>query len=485
MVAIEPGLEQSALGNSDLLSRDIFFRKEARSQGCLIVHVSVPIASAANLKLSIMQTFQKKLFSLVALALLITCPLVGRAQQSPAQQSPAQQPAANGNQQIIAVATEKPVADFLPDKLAGSKATGDVKSVAIDHLGDLVGDQAAAIYREYYITRAASRQYGAARIDVFESAHPFGAFGLLTFYGGANHNDSIGAGSAHTDNALIFWKSNYFVRVTAANGQATRAQLDGYTGLAKAVAGEISMSKPDARPVVFRSLPDAARAANPRYFLGPESLNTDINGSRDIYAFNGDAEAVVAEYALKPAAAEKSATPSAASSQATTSQTSTTPAADTMKLAIIEYNTPQFAYDAIGRANSYIKSLPEADQQRIIIKREGNYIIEAVNFNDRQAAQSVVDAVQYPYGVQWLHHPLLPSPDPFREQKAAQMLISTFGLLGILLGSVLVCGSIFGTTMFLKRRKRMQAAFSDAGEMLRLDLDPFEKTILGLPPKRD
>ncbi|HKQ07784.1 MAG TPA: hypothetical protein VJ464_21840 [Blastocatellia bacterium] len=155
-----------------------------------------------------------------------------------------------------------------------------------------------------------------------------------------------------------------------------------------------------------------------------------------------------------------------------------------MKLIIIEYHTPQFAYDAINRANEFVNSLPEAEQQHIIIKREGNYIVEAVSFNDRNAAQAIVDAVQYPYGVQWLHHPSIPSPDPFRAQKAAQMLLSTFSLLGVLLGSVLVAGCIFGTTMFLKRRKHMQAAFSDAGQMLRLEIDPFEKTILGLPPKR-
>ena len=156
-----------------------------------------------------------------------------------------------------------------------------------------------------------------------------------------------------------------------------------------------------------------------------------------------------------------------------------------MRLVIIEYHTPQFAYDAIRRADEFVNSLPEAEQQRIIIKREGNYIVEAVNFDDRNAAQAIVDAVEYPYGVQWLHHPSIPSPDPFRAQKAAQMLLSTFSLLGLLLGSVLVCGIIFGTTMFLKRRKRMQAAFSDAGQMLRLNLSPFEGTILGLPPKRE
>jgi hypothetical protein len=31
----------------------------------------------------------------------------------------------------------------------------------------------------------------------------------------------------------------------------------------------------------------------------------------------------------------------------------------------------------------------------------------------------------------------------------------------------------------------MQEVFSDAGDMLRLDIDSFEEAIFGLPPKRE
>lgn len=403
--------------------------------------------------------FKIKFSLLLALALLVVCPIVSKAQQ------------AGARPQVVAVTTERPLGELLPDKLAGMKAAGEVKQVTAEALAELVGDQ-AAVYREYYVTRAASRQYGAARADIFASTHPFGGFGLLTFYGGASPAaaDAIGAGSARTTEALVFWKNNYFVRITSASGQPARAQVGSYAALARAIAAQIPERKPGDRPVLFRSLPEgASRNAGPRYYLGPESLNTEVTGSRDRYAFNGDAEAVVAQYELKGSAAIKPEPP----------------AAPAMKLLIVEYHTPQFAFDAIKRADEFVNSLPEAEQQRIIIKREGNYIVQATNFNDRNAAQAIVDGVQYPYGVQWLHHPSIPSPDPFRVQKAAQMLVSTFGLLGILIGTVLLVGSIVGTTMFLKRRKRMKAAFSDAGQMLRLELDPFEGAILGLPPKRE
>jgi len=64
------------------------------------------------------------------------------------------------------------------------------------------------------------------------------------------------------------------------------------------------------------------------------------------------------------------------------------------------------------------------------------------------------------------------------------VLLSTFGLLGLILLTVLTGGAVFGTTIFLKRRKRQREVFSDAGGMLRLDIDQFEHAMLGLPPKR-
>lgn len=436
---------------------------------------------------------RKKSLLIPAVLLLLIAPFVIKAQQPSPGDAPS--PARTATD----AATSRPLAELLPDKLAGMKATGDVTQYASDKLSEVVADSAAA-YREYLVTRAASRQYAETRVDIFETASPYAAFGLFTYNsgpaGGKAASEEIGSGGARVDGGLVFWKDNYFVRVVNANQQKIHAQGVAHASLARAIAGEISPKTNEAaRPPLLESLPAGSSVTgSQRYFLGPESLNAYLERGRDMFGFAGDAEAVMAEYrgddadtGSRGGAGGDTTTGLAGSQSGQLPSGARTPAQERqqpLKLIIVEYHTPQFAYDAIARVNEYIATLPGDEQSRIIVKREGNYIVEAVNVQDRESAQALVEAVKYPYGVKWLRDPRLPSNDPFRMQKAAQMLLSTFTLLGLVLLTVLAGGGIVGTAIFLKRRRQQQEIFSNAGGMLRLDLDPFQATLLGLPPKR-
>jgi hypothetical protein len=400
----------------------------------------------------------RKIFSFVlAIVLPLATPFVIKAQQA----SPGETA-----RPVTAAATARPLAELLPDKLAGIKAAGSVKEYAGDNLAELVADK-AAVYQEYLVRQAVSRQYAETRVDIFETENPYAAFGLFTYHSGPRSgkavSEEIGYNGARIDGGLVFWKENYFVRVMNANQQLIRRGVAAHSSLAREISDEIILKNAEvARPPLVESLPAGSTSSNSvRYFLGPESLNAYVEHGREMFGFAGDAEAVMAEY-------DAAANP-----------------AEPLKLVIVEYHTPQFAYDAMARVNQYIATLPEDGQNRILVKREGNYIVEAISAENREAAQALVDAVKYPYGVKWLRDPRLPSNDPFRIQKAAQMLLSTFTLLGLLLLSVVVGGSILGTSIFLKRRKQQQEIFSNAGGMLRLEIDPFETRILGLPPRRE
>jgi hypothetical protein len=127
----------------------------------------------------------------------------------------------------------------------------------------------------------------------------------------------------------------------------------------------------------------------------------------------------------------------------------------------------------MARVKAYVESLPTDDQDHIVLRREGNYIVEATNVADREAAGRLVEEVKYPYVVKWLRNPLLPTHDPFQGQKTAQILLSTFGILGLLLTGGLLGGLAVGTAVFIKRRKQQREVFSDAGGMLRLDIEPL------------
>jgi hypothetical protein len=355
------------------------------------------------------------------------------------------------------------IADALPAQLGSQKATSELNQFTPEQISQLVGER-DQVFDDYQVRSAASREYGSLKAEVFETKDQFGAFGLFTFSLGPAPSknvtlEAIGRGGAKLEDQVVFWKANYFVRIVGAGDKPVGVSR-GHLALARAIDEAMTpLNNLLKKPALLESLPSQSQiAGSERYFSGPNALANFVEHAHEMYPFFGDAQAALASY---------------------DQGSGSTP----LKLLIVEYHTPQFATDALAQLSPVLESLPPEEQSRLIVKRTGNYIVEAANVIDRERAQALVDSVEYPYTVKWLRNPLWPTDDPFRVQKAAQMLISTFGLLGLILLTVGLGGAAFGTTVFLKRRKQQRQAFSDAGGMLRLDIDPFESAILGLPPK--
>lgn len=396
---------------------------------------------------------------LVILAFFLALPFDARAQAGPGASFNARPPAEENEAQPV------PPQTLLPDKLGALAATGEIKQYGREGWESLKLLPEIA-YEEYPVVAVASRQYGSVRVDVFQLENQRAAFGLFsTNAGGINPKvdpSPVGSDGAVIAGAIIFWKESYFVQVQDGELVTGSLKKDIRPRVAEAVAAKIIATRAEPRrPSLIESLPaDFKVAGSERYFLGPESLYAHAGYASEMFGFEGDAEAALAEY--RASAAPK-----------------------TWRLVIVEHHTPQFATAALARANRLLESLPEDQRNRVLVEREGNFIVAALGFDDRDFAQQVVDKVEYPYTVKWLRDPLIPTTDPFHIQKAAQLLLSTFVIMCIMIGVVLVFGTIFGTTIFFKRRKQQQETFSDAGGMLRLEIDPFEARILGLPPKRD
>ncbi|MDT7604364.1 MAG: hypothetical protein QOF61_2361 [Acidobacteriota bacterium] len=153
-------------------------------------------------------------------------------------------------------------------------------------------------------------------------------------------------------------------------------------------------------------------------------------------------------------------------------------------LVIVEFSTPQFAADADARINARINELRAAQQNvPTVYQRKGNYSVFVFGGRDEAAARSLVERVHYEKDVRWLGR------DPHANEKAnrywinmsASVLVNTIKAAGLAIVMCLGVGGIFGMLVFRRRRAEatLSARYSDAGGMMRLNLDDHTRKLLG------
>ena len=151
------------------------------------------------------------------------------------------------------------------------------------------------------------------------------------------------------------------------------------------------------------------------------------------------------------------------------------------KLLLIEFKTPQLASDNDARIVARLQELRTSGQAvPAAYRRVGNYSVFVFDAPNEQAANQLIDQVQYQQVVQWLGR------NPTLYDKAAnEFTRTTLGVFiavvkasGLVIIGSLAVGGLLGALLFRVRRKqqRMTQAYSDAGGMLRLNIDELNAT---------
>ncbi|MEP6921126.1 MAG: DUF6599 family protein [bacterium] len=264
----------------------------------------------------------------------------------------------------------------------------------------------------------------------------------------------VGTASVSDANRVTFFKGPIFVTITDLGTSTNSEKL---LMLARLLADRLESGEGDL-PVLVKHVPNWERVQDTAVYLaGFRSLKGAVSNQAILEAVTseGDGDAVV------------------------TNQGNS-------QFVLVEFNTPQLAGDNDRAIIAKIQELRSQNQPvPSAYRRVGNYSVFVFNAPSEQAANELIDQVRYEQMVQWL------GDNPYRLEKmqreyyrtTAGVFLSVVKASGLSAIFCLAVGGLFGAILFTRRRSQQQTtdAFSDAGGMLRLNLD--ELTPQGDPSK--
>jgi hypothetical protein len=351
--------------------------------------------------------------------------------------------------------SEDSLSKGLPDKLAIDwRATGPSHKLIAEKIPETPESK---LLVEYGLQSITDRQYsnGKARITIeaFEMKYASGAYGLWTF-----HRGSLGATQREIFNGRFVLR---FSGPDESIVEAVAAQM------------KTNLTSTSESPLLPTYLPDQSKIANSeKYLIGPEAVArvSAISDLKNVIDFTGGTHAAIADY---------------------------NNGNGKMSIVLVEFQSPQFAVDGLAKIQSHFSSLSPDEQKKRILRRVGNYALEAVNVSDPETAQEVLKQVKYMVSVHWEGKNASAIPIPFRPPdpsalrevvQTGQFLVATFYWIGILVvGAVVIGISVGGVIFYWRRAQRrklgMADGFTDAGGMTRLNLDDYLLTGPDTSPK--
>ena len=246
---------------------------------------------------------------------------------------------------------------------------------------------------------------------------------------------------------VMFFKGLTLVTVTSESGKG----LDQATELARLLAATFDNGDGDI-PVLVKHLPNwETKQGDALYAVSASSLGQAV-GNQPIVkevTFEGGTEAVIASYGQS-------------------------------KLVIVEFTTPQFSIDDDQRIAARIQELKNQGQPTsTAYRRVGNYSVFVFDGPDEKAANQLIDQVKYEQVVQWLGDDphLYERMQRYFAQTSAGVLVAVLKSSGLSLIVCLAAGVLLGALLFRHRRAQKEAAYSDAGGSVRLNLDELTSTV--------
>ena len=314
--------------------------------------------------------------------------------------------------------------------------------------------QGAEVYLEYGLRAVITRVYTDGKnqvvVEAFEMQYPSGAYGLFTFNRGSL-----------SPCRQEFPVGRFMISISC-GGSTSLEKAQIAPDLVDAIQQHLA-DGPVELPPLPSHLPQQSKVADSeKYLVGPAAIAQlpAFNDLKDIIRFTGGAEATTADY---------------------------TNGGGQMSLIIFEYHTPQLASDSYAELKSHFNSLPSQEREHRLIRRVGNYIIEAVNVRDAKAAQEIIGQIKYTARVYWEGDKSTAIPLPYRPpdkaaieeaKRTAQFLFTTFYMIGLAIIGAAMLGILAGGSLFYWRRHRrrklgLDESFSDAGGTIRLNLDNY------------
>lgn len=345
-------------------------------------------------------------------------------------------------------------AKLLPDQIGEFHAQSAPRKIAGEGLFDFYKPedyQALSSAERIYVLKDGQR----ILVEVSKTLTDAGAYALLTAESRKDEStqavrlNDVGFAGFADSSGVQFYKGAAFVRIYSMS--KAPGNNEALIDFARLYAGNLDNGEGEI-PVLVKHLPDWERAQERAAFAVSLSGLQNIAGHEsvlDAIDFTGGTEAVAANY-------------------------------DASRLVIVEFNTPQLAFDNNARINAKLDELRAAGQSvPTAYRRVGNYAVFVFGAPDEETARHLIDGISYEQVVRWLG----PNPHAIEEarrqyvQTTAGVIVSVLKASGL---SIILCfgiGGLFGALMF-RRRRAQQAnfdAYTDAGGMMRLNLDNITK----------